>query len=146
MSAFKEKPTKYSSFVNNKNRKKQANIQDTVDICHKNMMESFQKDHSNINKWNQKIEKYKIYREKKDKIKQWKNSLKELKKEEKSTVKQLQVHETFKDKVSEAEAISITNIINIINTHSREYLNSFFEVKNIPTLCFIVAFIPFIKI
>jgi hypothetical protein len=59
MSTFKEKTTKYSSFVNNKNRKKQANIQDTVDICHKKMMDSFQKGHSSVDKWNQKIEKYK---------------------------------------------------------------------------------------
>jgi hypothetical protein len=59
MSTFKEKTTKYSSFVNNKNRKKQANIQDTVDICHNKMMDSFQKNHSSVDKWNQKIEKYK---------------------------------------------------------------------------------------
>ena len=59
MSTFKEKTTKYSSFVNNKNKKKQANIQDTVDICHNKMMESFQKSKSGVEKWNQKIEKYK---------------------------------------------------------------------------------------
>jgi predicted amidophosphoribosyltransferase len=59
MSTFKEKTTKYSSFVNNKNKKKQANIQDTVDICHKKMMDSFQKGHSSVDKWNQKIDKYK---------------------------------------------------------------------------------------
>jgi uncharacterized Zn finger protein (UPF0148 family) len=59
MSTFKEKTTKYSSFVNNKNRKKQANIQDTVDICHQKMMESFQSNHTGITKWESKIEKYK---------------------------------------------------------------------------------------
>ena len=59
MSTFKEKTTKYSSFVNNKNRKKQANIQDTVDICHQKMMENFQSNHSGIIKWHSKIEKYK---------------------------------------------------------------------------------------
>jgi uncharacterized Zn finger protein (UPF0148 family) len=59
MSTFKEKTTKYSSFVNNKNRKKQANIQDTVDICHQKMMENFNSNHSNVSKWESKIEKYK---------------------------------------------------------------------------------------
>ena len=58
MSTFKEKTTKYSSFVNNKNRKKQANIQDTVDICHQKMMDSFQKGHNGIDKWKSKIERY----------------------------------------------------------------------------------------
>jgi len=59
MSTFKEKTTKYSSFVNNKNRKKQANIQDTVDIYHQKMMDNFNSNHSNISKWESKIEKYK---------------------------------------------------------------------------------------
>ena len=59
MSTFKEKTTKYSSFVNNKNRKKQANIQDTVDICHQKMMDNFNSNHTNITKWESKIEKYK---------------------------------------------------------------------------------------
>ena len=48
MSTFKEKTTKYSSFVNNKNRKKQANIQDTVDICHNKMMTTFQNSHGSV--------------------------------------------------------------------------------------------------
>jgi len=59
MSTFKEKTTKYSSFVNNKNRKKQANIQDTVDICHQKMMDNFQSNHSSVTKWESKIQKYK---------------------------------------------------------------------------------------
>ena len=59
MSTFKEKTTKYSSFVNNKNRKKQANIQDTVDICHKKMMDGFQSSHNSVDKWTQKMNKYK---------------------------------------------------------------------------------------
>ena len=59
MSTFKEKTTKYSSFVNNKNRKKQANIQDTVDICHQKTMNSFKNKHEMVNKWKVKIEKYK---------------------------------------------------------------------------------------
>jgi uncharacterized Zn finger protein (UPF0148 family) len=59
MSTFKEKTTKYSSFVNNKNRKKQANIQDTVDICHQKMMNSFKSKHVMVDKWKSKIEKYK---------------------------------------------------------------------------------------
>ena len=58
MSTFKEKTTKYSSFVNNKNRKKQANIQDTVDVCHHKMMDSFSNNHKSIDKWKLKIEKY----------------------------------------------------------------------------------------
>jgi len=58
MSTFKEKTTKYSSFVNNKNRKKQANIQDTVDICHHKMMDTFNKNHQYTDKWKLKIEKY----------------------------------------------------------------------------------------
>jgi len=59
MSTFKEKTTKYSSFVNNKNRKKQANIQDTVDICHQKNMEEFNQKHAMVGKWKAKIEKYK---------------------------------------------------------------------------------------
>ena len=59
MSTFKEKTTKYSSFVNNKNRKKQANIQDTVDICHQKTMNAFKNKHEMVNKWKTKIEKYK---------------------------------------------------------------------------------------
>ena len=59
MSTFKEKTTKYSSFVNNKNRKKQANIQDTVDICHQKNMDAFNQKHSMVAKWKSKIEKYK---------------------------------------------------------------------------------------
>jgi len=58
MSTFKEKTTKYSSFVNNKNKKKQANIQDTVDICHHKMMDTFNKNHIYTSKWKLKIEKY----------------------------------------------------------------------------------------
>ena len=58
MSTFKEKTTKYSSFVNNKNRKKQANIQDTVDMCHQKTMETFNKKHSNVDKWKARIQKY----------------------------------------------------------------------------------------
>ena len=59
MSTFKEKTTKYSSFVNNKNRKKQANIQDTVDICHQKMMNNFKSSHVLVDKLKLKIEKYK---------------------------------------------------------------------------------------
>ena len=59
MSTFKEKTTKYSSFVNNKNRKKQANVQDTVDLCHQKMMTNFNNNHSSVDKWTQRIEKYK---------------------------------------------------------------------------------------
>jgi len=59
MSTFKEKITKYSSFVNNKNRKKQANIQDTVDICHQKMMSKFKNNHVMVDKWKSKIEKHK---------------------------------------------------------------------------------------
>lgn len=59
MSTFKEKTTKYSSFVNNKNRKKQANIQDTVDICHQKMMNNFKNSHVLVDKLKLKIEKYK---------------------------------------------------------------------------------------
>jgi uncharacterized Zn finger protein (UPF0148 family) len=59
MSTFKEKTTKYSSFVNNKNRKKQANIQDTVDICHQKMMDIFKNNHIMVDKWKSKMEKYK---------------------------------------------------------------------------------------
>jgi uncharacterized Zn finger protein (UPF0148 family) len=58
MSTFKERTTKYSSFVNNKNRKKQANIQDTVDICHQKTMKSFKDNHLMIDKWKSRIEKY----------------------------------------------------------------------------------------
>ncbi len=59
MSTFKEKTTKYSSFVNNKNRKKQANIQDTVDMCHQKMMTNFNKTYTSVDKLKQKIEKFK---------------------------------------------------------------------------------------
>ena len=111
MSTFKEKTTKYSSFVNNKNRKKQANIQDTVDICHQKMMDNFQKNHSSIDKWKSKIDKYHI----------------EIEKIDKET---LSFDNSNKKKLFEEKIVMLTKNINEIDTNQAE-LDYFYNTLDI---------------
>jgi uncharacterized protein YbaR (Trm112 family) len=111
MSTFKEKTTKYSSFVNNKNRKKQANIQDTVDICHQKMMDNFQRNHTNIDKWKLKIEKYQ-------------NEIKELTKDS------LNLDNSNKKKFFEEKIEMLNKNINEISTNHAE-LDYFYNTVDI---------------
>ena len=110
MSTFKEKTTKYSSFVNNKNRKKQANIQDTVDIYHQKMMDNFNSNHSNISKWESKIEKYK------KEIEKFNN--------------EPSIESSNKKKLFEEKIEMLTKNINEINTNNNE-LDYFYNTIDI---------------
>jgi DNA repair exonuclease SbcCD ATPase subunit len=84
-----------------------------------------------IEQYEKYIQEYKIYKE-------WNDKVNILKKDEEKAKKDYAASTLLKEKVLQAESISITNIVNSINTHAQEYLNIFFP--NEPITVRLVAF------
>lgn len=72
-----------------------------------------------IIKYEKYLQEYSIYKE-------WEDKVKKLKVEESTCKKSYAAATTLKEKILQAESISITNIVNSINLHAQEYLDLFF--------------------
>ena len=73
------------------------------------------------------IEKYTEYKKSLDIYNSWVNKINKLKIEEKECKKLYTASEILKQKILEAESISMFNIISSINSHAQIYLESFFQ-------------------
>ena len=86
----------------------------------------------------QKIEQYEKYIQDCKIYNEWDEKVNNLKKNEEVAKKDYAASTLLKEKVLQAESISIVNIVNSINTHAQEYLNTFFP--NDPISVRLVAF------
>lgn len=73
-----------------------------------------------------KIEEYKKYKEELNRYKEWKGKVISLTEEEAVCRKRYSASTMLKEKILEAESISILNVINSINLHAQQYLELFF--------------------
>lgn len=73
-----------------------------------------------------KISSYKQYKDNIDNYTTWKDKITNLQQEEKLSRDKYTAATLLKDKILEAESISMRNIINSINTHAQIYLDCFF--------------------
>ena len=85
----------------------------------------------------EKIKKYEQYEKELEAYNVWVNKIKNLEKDENEHRKQYGASTMLKEKILEAESISMLNVISSINTHSQVYLDSFFpdnpiSVKLVP--------------
>lgn len=101
-------------------------------------LEKYEKDIIELETNIQKIEQYEKYTQEYKIYKEWNDKVDVLKKEEEKTKKDYAASTLLKEKVLQAESLSITNIVNSINTHAQEYLNIFFPNEPIT-----VRLIPF---
>jgi len=129
--------------LKNAHNKKYNRICDTFEInilleeCKKNienLKQSLEKHEHNI----KKIEEYKRYKEEYDKYNECKKRLEELQEEESKKRQRYSASTLFKEKILQAESITISNIVNSINIHAQEFLNIFF-----PTDPITVRLLPF---
>lgn len=74
----------------------------------------------------EKINNYKLYREKNDKFNTWTNRKLSLTKNEQKNRNKYTAVSLLKEKINEAESIAMTNIVESINTHAQIYLDAFF--------------------
>jgi DNA repair exonuclease SbcCD ATPase subunit len=72
------------------------------------------------------IELWKKYQTELKTYNEWKDKVSTLKSKEKTDRNRYTAATTLKTKILEAESMAITNIIDTINTHAREYLDCFF--------------------
>ena len=72
-----------------------------------------------IVKYEKYVQEYSIYKE-------WKDKVKKLREEESISKKAYAASTALKEKILQAESISISNIVNSINLHAQEYLDLFF--------------------
>ena len=75
----------------------------------------------------EQIEAWKKYQEDLENYQVWETKVEELEKSEKYARNEYAAATMLKDKILEAESISIVNIIDSINTHARVYLDLFFQ-------------------
>lgn len=87
-----------------------------------------------------KIDKYKRYREELARYREWVDKVEKLKEEENDKRSRYAAAIMLKDKILQAESIAILNVINSINTHAQEYLDTFF-----PTDPIVARLLPFKK-
>ena len=73
-----------------------------------------------------KIEHYKRYIFDLEKYNEWKNKTEEISIEEKDVRMKYSAVNLFKEKILEAESVSILNVVNSINTHVQLFLDKFF--------------------
>ena len=73
------------------------------------------------------IEKWKKYDENNKTYKSWKDKVKSLSEKEKEDRSRYGAAMSLRSKILEAESIAMENIIDIINTHARGFLDCFFE-------------------
>jgi len=85
-----------------------------------------------------KIEEYQKYKEEIDRYNEWKNKVKDLTVKEQKNRQEYSASTLLKDKILEAESLSILNIISSINIHAQEYLDLFF-----PDHPIVVRLLPF---
>jgi DNA repair protein SbcC/Rad50 len=85
-----------------------------------------------------KIEEWKRYEEEYIRYKEWSSKVKSLTDLEQQSKKEYSAATYLKDKILEAESLSILNIINSINIHAQEYLDLFFPDNPI-----VVRLLPF---
>ena len=84
----------------------------------------------NIAKLSKKIEEWRMYKLYKDDISDFermKERLSDILKEEVVVVKRLNAIKNFKERVSQAQSISLSQIINTINEYAEIYMSEFFE-------------------
>lgn len=74
-----------------------------------------------------KLEKYLTYEQELKKYTEWCESIEKLEEDEKGCRDRLSAVNTLKEKILEAEAISMETVINSINTHAQLYLEKFFD-------------------
>jgi DNA repair exonuclease SbcCD ATPase subunit len=85
-----------------------------------------------------KIEEYQKYKEELSRYTEWDTKVKELTTSEQFCKQQYSAATLLKEKILEAESLSILNIINSINIHAQEYLDTFFPDNPI-----VVRLLPF---
>lgn len=74
----------------------------------------------------EKIQKYKAYMEEYRSFSEWKGKVEDLTQKEAICKKKYSAATTLKEKILQAEAMAVANVINSINSHAREYLDMFF--------------------
>ena len=100
-------------------------IEDEIQSC-KGELESFKEKYDKTSKTLGDIEKYHLYIQK---YEQWKQLIDQrtlLAKQEETLRSRYAAACTFKEKILEAESMSIANTINTINTHAQVFLDHFF--------------------
>jgi DNA repair exonuclease SbcCD ATPase subunit len=128
LSIFENAEKKY---LDKYNKKHDKNFLETEIENHKNeiyQLELKKIEHSNNL---QIIEEWKKYIESVMKYESFEKKVKELELKEKEDRSRYSAAMTLKDKILEAESIAISNIIDSINLHARQYLDDFFQVNPI---------------
>lgn len=74
----------------------------------------------------QKLQEYEKYKEEKKRYNDYKTKISELEEKEIECRKKYSASSTFLEKIKMAESIAISNIVESINIHAREYLDLFF--------------------
>jgi DNA repair exonuclease SbcCD ATPase subunit len=101
-----------------------------IEDCKKNvetLKQTLEKHEQNI----QKIEEYKKYKEEYDKYIDCKKRLEELQEQECKKRQKYAASTLLKEKILQAESITISNIVNSINIHAQEFLDVFFPTDPI---------------
>lgn len=106
----------------------QINVE--IEDCKKNI-ETLKQTLENHEQNIQKIEEYKKYKEEYDKYIECKKRLEELQEEEYKKRQKYSASTLLKEKILQAESITITNIVNSINIHAQEFLDIFFPADPI---------------
>ena len=99
---------------------------DELILIEKSNLEKIEEDEIKYNNNIQIIEKYMKYKTELDNYKNWENKIKLFKETEKKERDMYSAAMTLKEKIIEAESISMCNIISSINTHAQMYLDYFF--------------------
>jgi len=116
------------------------NIADIEQDIHKyeQLLQKYKEKQQKHRKNLDQIEKYQKYKLEHTQYTEWQRKVSTLTEQEENCRRKYAAVTTFKEKILEAEAICIHNIISSINVHAQEYLDLFFPVDPI-----VVRLLPF---